>query len=508
MTLPMILMTSIKRNGANYPAWSHSVQIYLHAQGTSTYLTKDPLSLERKEYAQWCQDDAHIQTFLFHSIEPEIGKHMMFLDTARDVWLHAETLYSGENNLTRICDTYSTLLRLQCGDRSVSKYYFEFFHLCEQLDAYQPSSTDLILLCWPSKRGLACYADRVPDDSSIEQYALSVHIGYGRGASGGRGRGRRGRGTSRDLGGGSGGGDRGSSNYTHCESSTAVPQVPETSDTLIVSRAEYEPFLRSQDRGKQATATLAKEGSNPSFSLSNSSSWLINSGASHHMTGNDRLLSSFKPGSTSTSVTLANGTMCPNFGTRTHPSNLACPFLLFYVFLVSPDLTTRRIGSSHEDGVYYFDREAPHTALRTSVDSFLWHYRLSHPPVDQLQHSSIMSSTFLSSHNIIHQSSCAHTSRQNGVAERKLRYLVDMARTLLFQMSVQKTWRLMRATSSTACWTHLILSYHSYMSSVSSVFAPHYVVEALAHPGWRAAMDAKLGALQSNRTWQSITLPP
>jgi transposase InsO family protein len=33
---------------------------------------------------------------------------------------------------------------------------------------------------------------------------------------------------------------------------------------------------------------------------------------------------------------------------------------------------------------------------------------------------------------IIHQTSCPHTSQQNGVAERKYRHLLDVARTLLY----------------------------------------------------------------------------
>ncbi|RVW39243.1 Retrovirus-related Pol polyprotein from transposon TNT 1-94 [Vitis vinifera] len=39
--------------------------------------------------------------------------------------------------------------------------------------------------------------------------------------------------------------------------------------------------------------------------------------------------------------------------------------------------------------------------------------------------------SFMSHHGILHQSSCAHTPQQNGVAERKNRHLVETARTLL-----------------------------------------------------------------------------
>ncbi|XP_077249080.1 uncharacterized protein LOC143888508 [Tasmannia lanceolata] len=47
---------------------------------------------------------------------------------------------------------------------------------------------------------------------------------------------------------------------------------------------------------------------------------------------------------------------------------------------------------------------------------------------------------YLSHHGILHQSSCAYTSQQNGVAECKLCYLLEVVRTLLFQMSVPKLY--------------------------------------------------------------------
>ena len=43
-------------------------------------------------------------------------------------------------------------------------------------------------------------------------------------------------------------------------------------------------------------------------------------------------------------------------------------------------------------------------------------------------------SSFMSSHEILHQSSCAYTPQQNGVAERKNRHLVETACTLLLHL--------------------------------------------------------------------------
>ena len=49
---------------------------------------------------------------------------------------------------------------------------------------------------------------------------------------------------------------------------------------------------------------------------------------------------------------------------------------------------------------------------------------------------------FLSSHGILYRSSCAYTPQQNGMAERKNRYLVETTPTLLLHHKVpQRFWR-------------------------------------------------------------------
>ncbi|RVW57733.1 Retrovirus-related Pol polyprotein from transposon RE1 [Vitis vinifera] len=58
--------------------------------------------------------------------------------------------------------------------------------------------------------------------------------------------------------------------------------------------------------------------------------------------------------------------------------------------------------------------------------------------------------SFMSHHGILHQSSCAHTPQQNGVAERKNRHLVETARTILLHSNV--SFRFWGDAVLTACY--------------------------------------------------------
>ena len=59
-------------------------------------------------------------------------------------------------------------------------------------------------------------------------------------------------------------------------------------------------------------------------------------------------------------------------------------------------------------------------------------------------------SSFMSSHGILHQSSCAYTPQQNGVAEHKNRHLVETARTLLLHHKVPQ--RFLGNATLAACY--------------------------------------------------------
>ena len=78
-------------------------------------------------------------------------------------------------------------------------------------------------------------------------------------------------------------------------------------------------------------------------------------------------------------------------------------------------------------------------------------------------------SSFMSFHEILHQSSCAYTLQQSGVVERKYRHLVETTRTLLLHYKVPQCF-----------WGDAIIAacylINRMPSSVLRDQIPHYVL--------------------------------
>ncbi|GJU11703.1 ribonuclease H-like domain-containing protein [Tanacetum coccineum] len=112
------------------------------------------------------------------------------------------------------------------------------------------------------------------------------------------------------------------------------------------------------------------------------------------------------------------------------------------------------VGTSSESGgLYMFDCDhngktfagMSNSGIVSYVSKELWHIRLGHP-VDQFEIkvkvirsdngtefvNNKMSDLFTSL-GIIHQTSCSYTPQQNGIAERKHKHMLNVARSLMFQ---------------------------------------------------------------------------
>ncbi|XP_077219765.1 uncharacterized protein LOC143853955 [Tasmannia lanceolata] len=456
-------MTTVKLDGSNYMNWKVAVEVYLIPKRKVYIIRCDPPAVLDPTYEQWKTDDAHIRSLLWQSMITQISRTMMQLPTAKRIWDHTAVMFSGVGNLSRISATYSEWMHLRRGDTPLSTYYGQF-------EVYQRAQQCL---------GGASLTPAVFYDHATAAYAVGDRPARGGGMFG-RGRGRDssrgGRTMGTDFSSGRGYGGRPRPYCTHCRREghrdetcyvlhperrppppsqfgrSAHLSTLEDSDPRASSfgsspavpsftQADYDELQRLHLAAHPSSAGFAQPGSTPASLLSSSSSWIIDSGASNHVTGTLSSLRSFHPLS-SESMTLVDGRTTPISGTG---STSPYPGLT-----LSYDLATgRTIGKGREvDGLYRLDGGPPvpfYTVLSTptSGTAALFDCTLKCLRTDNARE--YFSTThgfqdFLSSRGILHQSSCAHTSQQNGVAERKMRSLLDGARSLLIKMRVPKSY--------------------------------------------------------------------
>ena len=75
-------------------------------------------------------------------MESKINCSLVFLPTAKLVWEQAKELYSSVNNLKRIYNLHQAYFSLTPNDGSLEDYYNKFKGICEELNIYQPISSN------------------------------------------------------------------------------------------------------------------------------------------------------------------------------------------------------------------------------------------------------------------------------------------------------------------------------------------------------------------------------
>ena len=107
--------------------------------------------------------------------------------------------------------------------------------------------------------------------------------------------------------------------------------LPPTSKVIFILEEEYNHLLSLQSNsvGSSSTATLAHHGTSTT-SLATQDPWVIDSGATNHMTSTSSLLSDLEHSSNLPNVTLADGsaTIVYGLGTANLSPNLSLSFAL------------------------------------------------------------------------------------------------------------------------------------------------------------------------------------
>ena len=133
---------------------------------------------------------------MLHSIEQNIAESLACIKPTRSLWQTLETMYANQTNISHLVEIFETLLTLKQGDLSLQAHFRRMQALIQEVDLYQPPTTDLVTLkrycaelyagiylsgLRPSiasqLRGSLLSSDHVPSITTIFSAALRVTTG-------------------------------------------------------------------------------------------------------------------------------------------------------------------------------------------------------------------------------------------------------------------------------------------------------------------------------------------
>ncbi|RVX10513.1 Retrovirus-related Pol polyprotein from transposon RE1 [Vitis vinifera] len=517
------LITSEKLVGSeNYLSWSASVELWFMGQGYEDHLVIQEADIPEVDRVQWRKIDAQPKDYtrMISSVSYKVASAIVHL-SQQDLDL---STYIGQ--IASLKEQFLTVMPLT-PDVGAQQTQLDKFFMVLTLIGLRPDlepirdqilgSSSVLSLDDVFASLLRLSSTQIlPSDSASDSSVLVSQTTSRGGRSGTRGRGQRPHCTyCNKLG------------HTRDRFYQLHGRPPRTAHMAQSSDSPLpQPPSSSASQTSQASIASVAQPGNASACLTHTSSlgpWILDSGASDHLSGNKDLFSSITTTSDLPTVTLANGsqTVAKGIGLALPLPSLPlisvlytpeCPFNLISISKITRTLncsitfsdkfvtlqdrsTGKTIGIGRESqGLYHLTSDSSPAVCISTDAPLLIHNRLGHPSLSKFQkmvprfstlsslpcescqlgkhtrvsfpkrlnnrakspfklvhtdvwgpcrtaddareYFSTQFTSFMSHHGILHQSSCAHTPQQNGVAERKNRHLVETARTLLLHSHV------------------------------------------------------------------------
>ncbi|RVW54694.1 Retrovirus-related Pol polyprotein from transposon TNT 1-94 [Vitis vinifera] len=114
-----------KLNGNNYLQWSHSVMMFICGKGKDDYLNgvaAKPNKTDEK-FKVWNVENNMVMLWLINSMTNDIGENFLLYGTAKEIWDAAKETYSNNENTLELFEVESVLHDFRQGELTVTQYF-------------------------------------------------------------------------------------------------------------------------------------------------------------------------------------------------------------------------------------------------------------------------------------------------------------------------------------------------------------------------------------------------
>ncbi|RVW87157.1 Retrovirus-related Pol polyprotein from transposon TNT 1-94 [Vitis vinifera] len=455
-------ITAHKLNGQNYLQWSQSILMFIRGKEKDDYITGASTAPETtaSTYKKWIAENNMVMSWLVNSMTADIGENFLSFDTAKEIWDTAKETFSDKENTSEIIQIEGILHDLRQGNLTVTEYFNTLTRLWRQLDTFEVHNWNCVTDGFLYKKivegkrvfkfllGLNKNLDEIRGRIMGVKPLPSLREAFSE---------VRREESRKNL-------MMGSHQQLNMAESSALktqfapfdnrkklkeihgkpvdwkPRQPLEKEGRgnLVATDEQSPQPEASPFNKEQMEMLQKLLS-PLLSVQSqtgsSSNQVIGSGTLAHK-GN--FLSAF------TAVRIADGSLSKVAGTGsvvlsrdlTLNSVLFVPNLDCNLLSISKLTKEKRcitnFSSTHCE---FQDLDSGKTIGNAEECSGLYILKERHDPQEQPQ---MTVGEFLAQEGIVHLSSCVDTPQQNGIAERKNRHLLEVARSLMFSMNVPK----------------------------------------------------------------------
>ncbi|RVW33465.1 Retrovirus-related Pol polyprotein from transposon RE2 [Vitis vinifera] len=138
---PMI--TSEKLVGSeNYLSWFVSVELWFMGQGYEDHLVTQEADIPEVNRVQWRKIDAQLCSVLWQSVDPRILLHLQTYKTCFKFWIQAKRLYT--NDIQRLYKVVSAIVHISQQNLDLSTYIGQIASLKEEFLTVMPLTPDIL----------------------------------------------------------------------------------------------------------------------------------------------------------------------------------------------------------------------------------------------------------------------------------------------------------------------------------------------------------------------------